>query len=447
MSAPAGHAAAVPEGHVAPVPVGHDVSAPDVHDVIVVGGGPAGSTTGAFLARAGRRVLLFEREPFPRFHVGESLLPATLPILERMGALATVAERGFQVKYGATFHDQESDFQRTFYFLTNKPWPSHSYQVRRADFDALLLEHAAKHGVDVRQRATVESVAFDADGVSVAARLDGLPITARARFLVDASGRDGLIATKLGHRERIPNLGKVALFAHFRGAGRASGRDEGNIFIYVFEDGWFWWIPLANDLTSLGCVMHARTVRGWPGQLDELYAEMIRRCPRVAHRLVSGERVTEIHRVANFSYMNGPLVGDRFLAVGDAIAFVDPIFSSGVHIAMQTGELAARAVDRALEDGRFTAARFAPYQRAVERGLRPFFRFIHKYYEPAFFEVFLRPRTRWVLEAVLSVLSGGAFMKMGWGTRAALAVLFAAARMNLWVRRRAGRPVESRLEW
>jgi hypothetical protein len=163
--------------------------------------------------------------------------------------------------------------------------------------------------------------------------------------------------------------------------------------------------------------------------------------------LVGGERVTEIHRVANFSYMNGPLVGDRFLAVGDAIAFVDPIFSSGVHIAIQTGELAARAVDRALEDGRFTAARFAPYQRTIERGLRPFFRFIHKYYEPAFFEVFLRPRTRWVLEAVLSVLSGGAFMKMGWGTRTALAVLFAAARMNLWTRRRAGRPVESRLEW
>ena len=428
-------------------PEGHERSVPVLYDVIVVGGGPAGSTTSAFLARAGRRVLLFEREPFPRFHVGESLLPATLPILDRMGVLATVAEHGFQLKHGATFHDQESDYQRTFYFLTNKPWPSYSYQVRRSDFDALLLEHASKQGVDVCQPATVESVAFDLDGVSVAVRRDGLPFTARARFLVDATGRDGLIATKLGRRERIPNLGKVALFAHFRGAERAAGRDEGNIRIHVFDDGWFWWIPLASDLTSLGCVMHARTVRRWPGSLDELYAEMIRRCPRVAAGLVCGERVTEIHRVANFSYMNGPLVGDRFLAVGDAIAFVDPIFSSGVHIAMQSGELAAGAVDEALADGRFTAARFAPYERAVERGLRPFFRFIHKYYEPAFFEVFLRPRTRFVLEAVLSVLSGGAFLKMGWGTRLALLVLFAGARVNLWTRRRAGRPVESRLEW
>jgi flavin-dependent dehydrogenase len=417
------------------------------HDVIVVGGGPAGSSTAAFLARAGRRVLLFEREPFPRFHVGESLLPATLPILERMGVLGAIAEHGFQVKYGATFHDPETDFHRTFYFLTNKPWPSYSYQVHRAEFDALLLDHAAKQGADVRQRAVVESVVLDADGVSVAGQHDGKPMTARAQFLVDATGRDGLIATKLGRRERIPNLGKVALFAHFRGAERAPGRDEGNIGIYVFDDGWFWWIPLANDLTSLGCVMHARTVRAWSSPLEGLYAEMIRRCPRLERRLAGAERVTEIHPIANFSYMNKPLVGDRFLVVGDAIAFVDPIFSSGVHIAIQSGELAAQAVDAALADGRFTAARFAPYQRTVERGLRPFFRFIHKYYEPAFFEVFLRPKSGWVVEAVLSVLSGGAFLRMSLSTRLALRVLFAAARMNVWARRRAGLPVESRLEW
>ena len=417
------------------------------HDVIVVGGGPAGSTTGAFLARAGRRVLLFEREEFPRFHVGESLLPATLPILERLGALPAVAERGFQTKYGAAFYDQESAIEHTFYFLRGQPWPRYSYQVRRADFDAVLLEHAAKQGVEVWQRASVESVAFDADGVTVSARHDGESLSARARFLVDASGRDGLLATKLGHRERIPNLGKVALFAHFRGAERARGRDEGNIQIHVFADGWFWWIPLAGDLTSVGCVMHARTVREWSRSLEALYGEMIRRCERVALGLVGAERVTEIHRAANFSYTNGPIVGDRFLAVGDAVAFVDPIFSTGVHIAMQSGELAARAIDEALADGRFTAARFTPYQRTIERGLQPFFRFIHKYYEPAFLETFMRPRTRFVLHAVLRVLSGGAFLKMGWRTRLALEVLFAAARVNVWVRLRAGRPVESRLEW
>ncbi len=420
----------------------------DGYDVVVVGGGPGGSTTGAFLARAGRRVLLFEREPFPRFHVGESLLPATLPILDRLGVHGTIAERGFQKKIGATFHDQETGLEHTFYFLRDKPWPSYSYQVPRADFDALLLDHARKLGVDVRQPATVESVAFDADGVTVGAVSHGQRTETRARFLVDASGRAGLLAQKVGRRERVPNLGKVALFAHWRGAWRAPAPDEGNIRIYVFENGWFWWIPLHEDRTSVGCVMHAKTVREWAGPRDALYLEMIRRCRKVAEHLDGAERVTDIHREANFSYRNEPVVGDRFLAVGDAIAFVDPIFSGGLHIAVQSGELAAQEIDRALADGRFEARRFRRYERRVWAGLRPFFKFIHKYYEPAFLELFLNPKTFFgMTDAVLSVLSGGSFLGMRWRTRASLAVLFAIARINVWVRRRAGRPVESRLEW
>lgn len=420
----------------------------DGYDVVVVGGGPGGSATGAFLAKAGRRVLLFEREPFPRFHVGESLLPASLPVLERLGILPEIAERGFQLKTGAAFHDQESGSAHTFYFLRGKPWPSYSYQVPRADFDALLLDHARKLGVDVRQPATVESVAFDADGVTVGAVSHGQRTETRARFLVDASGRAGLLAQKLGRRERVPNLGKVALFAHWRGAWRAPAPDEGNIRIYVFESGWFWWIPLHEDRTSVGCVMHAKTVREWAGPRDALYLEMIRRCRKVAEHLDGAERVTDIHREANFSYRNEPVVGDRFLAVGDAIAFVDPIFSGGLHIAVQSGELAAQEIDRALADGRFEARRFRRYERRVWAGLRPFFKFIHKYYEPAFFELFLNPKTFFgMTDAVLSVLSGGSFLGMRWRTRASLAVLFAIARVNVWVRRRAGRPVESRLEW
>ena len=417
-------------------------------DVVVVGGGPGGASAATFLARAGRRVLLFEREPFPRFHVGESLLPATLPILERLGVGATLAERGFQVKYGATFHDQESGLEHTFHFLAGKPWPSYSYQVPRAEFDALLLEHAKKQGVDVRQPAAVEAFAVDADGVTVTARENGHTLTARASVLVDASGREGLVARRVGASERVPNLGKVALFAHFKGAWRAPGRDEGNIRIYVFEDGWFWWIPFAGDLTSVGAVLHARIVRAFPGPPEALYAEMIGRCRRVAAQLAGAERVTAIHTQANFAYRNRPVVGDRFVAVGDAIAFVDPIFSGGVHIALQTGELAARAILPALADGRFAAARFSAYEAQVWRGLRPFFTFIHKYYEPAFLELFLQPRERLgMVDAVLSVLSGGSFLGMRWRTRLSLALLFGLARLNLWARRRAGRPVESRLEW
>jgi len=417
-------------------------------DVAVVGGGPAGSTTAAFLARAGFDVALFEREEFPRLHVGESLLPAMLPLLDRLGAREAVAAHGFLVKHGATFHDQESGLEHTFYFAEGKPWPSYSYEVPRAEFDALLLDHARTQGVHVHQPATVESVALDDGGVTLTVRDGDGPRTTRAAFLVDASGRDSFLASRTGHRERIPNLGKVALFAHFRGAERASGRAEGNIRIYIFEDGWFWWIPFAGDVTSVGCVLHARTVRGREASLEALYGEMIARCRRVAAGLAAAQRITPVHPVANFSYVNRPIIGDRFLCVGDTLAFVDPIFSGGVFIAMQSGELAARTIEQAFRHGRFEAARFAAYERAVRRGMAPFFRMIHKYYEPAFLELFLKP-SNWfgMLDGVLSVLAGGFFLRIPWRTRLSLSLLFTLARVNVWTRQRAGLPTTSRLEW
>lgn len=421
-----------------------------VYDVAIIGGGPGGSTTAAFLAREGLRVGLFERESFPRLRVGESLLPGMMPLLDRLGVRETVAAEGFQVKYGAFFHDQESGAEHSFFFGEGKPWPPYSYQVPRARFDAILLDHARKLGAEVVQPATVEAVAFDESGVTITARQDDAPLTARARFLVDASGRDSFLASRTGTRRRIPNLGKVALFAHFRGAVRAPGREEGNIRIYIFEDGWFWYIPFAGDVTSVGAVLHARTVRGREGDLDALYAEMIRRCHRVAERLAEAERITPVHPVANFSYVNDPVVGDRFLCVGDTMAFVDPIFSGGVFISMQSGELAAQTIARAFRDNRFDAARFAAYERAIRRGMKPFFRMIHKYYEPAFMELFLHPHPSdrfGAVDAVLSVLAGGFFQRMPWRSRLSLSILFALARVNVWVRRRAGRPVGSRLEW
>jgi flavin-dependent dehydrogenase len=418
------------------------------HDVVVVGGGPGGSSAATCLARAGLDVALVEREVFPRFHVGESLIPATLTVLERLGVRDAVETRGFQTKYGAHFSDQESDKEHTFYFLPGKAWPVYSYQVPRAEFDTILLEHARKAGARVYQPATVTAVVFDAAGATLTVEEGVTASSVRTRFVVDASGRDGFLASRLGQRRRLPNLGKVALFAHFRGAVRQPGRDEGNIQIHVFEDGWFWWIPFAGDLTSIGCVMHARTVRGRAGTLESLYAEMISRCSRVAQGLAHAERMTPVHRVANFSYRNNPVVGDRFLAVGDAVAFVDPIFSGGVHVALQSGELAAQSIVAAFADGDFRAARFASYERAVWRGVTPFFRLIRKYYDPSFIALFINPRNYFrMAEAVLTVLAGGAFLSFPWRLRAAINLLFLLTKITAWSRRRAGLPVESRLEW
>ncbi len=418
------------------------------YDVIVVGGGPGGSSAASFLADGGLRVGLFEREAFPRFHVGESLMPATMLLLQQLGAREAVETAGFQVKYGACFIDQTIGQEQTFYFLSGRPWPNYTYQVPRAEFDTILLDNARKHGVEVLQPATVESVTFAPDGISVSVSEGGVSRIVHAAVLVDASGRDGFLAGRIGRRTQIPNLGKVALFAHFKGAARRRGREEGNIRIYVGDEGWFWWIPLAGDLTSVGSVLHARTVRAARGSVEELYLETIRRCPPVAEGLAAATRVTPLHRASNFAYTNEPIVGDRFVAVGDAVAFVDPIFSGGVLIALRSGQLAAEAILRAFAAGDLRAQRFEDSARAVRGGTAPLFRFIHKYYEPAFFEVLMNPKDLLgIYTAVLHVLSGGTLFSMPWRTRLSLALLFGIARVNSWVRWRAGRPIESRLEW
>jgi flavin-dependent dehydrogenase len=422
---------------------------PADYDVLVVGGGPGGSSAATFLARGGLRVALAEREAFPRFHVGESLLPANMPVLDRLGVLDAVKARGFLVKYGAYFHDQDLDLGYQFFFREGKPWPSYTYEVQRGEFDKILLDHAAAQpNVTLLQPATVERVAFDEDGVTATVAEAAGPREVRARFLVDASGRDAFIATRHGKRRPVEGLGKVALFAHFRGGKRWPGKEAGNIRIFSFEPGWFWYIPFHNGTSSVGCVLHARTVRGHERDLEQLYHSLIARCRGLTEALDGAPRITPVHSAANFSYQTEPAIGDRFVCVGDAIAFLDPIFSSGVYLATQSAELSSVEILKAFRENRFEARRFAGYQKAIRRGMRPFQRFIRNFYDPSFTEMFLNPREyAGMVDGVTGVLAGGAFLRMSLRMRLSLEVFFTIVRINRWVRRRRGLNTESRFKW
>ena len=422
---------------------------PADYDVLVVGGGPGGSSAATFLARGGLRVALAEREAFPRFHVGESLLPANMPVLDRLGVLDAVKARGFLVKYGAYFHDQDLDLGYQFFFREGKPWPSYTYEVQRGEFDKILLDHAAAQpNVTLLQPATVERVAFDEDGVTATVAEAAGPREVRARFLVDASGRDAFIATRHGKRRPVEGLGKVALFAHFRGGKRWPGKEAGNIRIFSFEPGWFWYIPFHNGTSSVGCVLHARTVRGHERNLEQLYHSLIARCRGLAEALDGAPRITAVHSAANFSYQTEPAIGDRFVCVGDAIAFLDPIFSSGVYLATQSAELSSVEILKAFRENRFEVRRFAGYQKAIRRGMRPFQRFIRNFYDPSFTEMFLNPREyAGMVDGVTGVLAGGAFLRMSLRMRLSLEVFFTIVRINRWVRRRRGLNTESRFKW
>jgi flavin-dependent dehydrogenase len=418
------------------------------YDVLIVGGGPAGSTAATCLARAGLRVACFERERFPRFHVGESLLPANIPLFERLGVHDAIKKAGFLLKWGANVADEQEGGAYGFAFM-RKGQRDFGYEVPRAEFDTILLRHAEAQGANVFQETSVESAQITADGVAVTVRpRSGEVRTVKGAFLMDASGRDAFLAGVVGRRERIPNLGKVALYAHFAGAQRFPGLEEGNIRITVFDGGWFWWIPFTGEITSVGCVLHARTVRERSGSVEDLFDAMVARCRAVADGVAGARRVSPVYRSANFSYRTSPVVGDRFLRMGDAVAFVDPIFSAGVFIAMQSAEIGSSAVIAAFRDGDFRARRFRRYERAVRRGMAPFFALMEKYYQPAFLEIFVHPTQRFgLLEAVTTVLAGWGFLSQPLSLRLRLATVFAVAHVNRWVRRWQGRPVESRLEW
>ena len=393
-------------------------------DVIVIGGGPGGSCAATVLARAGRRVLLLEREHFPRFHIGESLLPYNLAIFEEIGVLPAIRAAGFAPKYGAQFHLGDGSKGLKFVFRNGR-FTEHTeaFQVERSKFDDLLLRHAAKSGTDVREGVTVERTTTDATGVTVEAR-DGAggAATYRARFLVDASGRGNFTGNQAGLKVPNAKLKKLAIFGHFENVALDPGTAAGDTVIVRLDRKWFWLIPLAlGDATkpskvSVGLVMDRDELAAAKRPAEEVFRHFVDHNPSVAERMRGAKPVSPLHVTSDFSYRNRTFWSPRVVRVGDAAGFIDPIFSSGVFVAMFSAKLASEAVLELLARGGDGSARFPAYERRINAAMRIYWEMVENFYTTPFMEVFMEPRPKWDIAAAINAILAGE-LEGGWRLR------------------------------
>ncbi len=384
-------------------------------DVLVIGGGPAGSTVAPLLAQKGYKVTLIEKSRHPRFHIGESLLPANLPIFDLLGVTEQVAKVGM-VKNAAEFNSPWHDHQQRFYFADawDKSMPS-AFQVRRSEFDEILIRNAAAKGVKVIEDCRVKAVNLKVGGMSEveAEHADGLRETWQAKFVVDASGRDTLLANKLQIKHKNPKHNSSAVYAHFTGVMRNDGADEGNIAIFWFEHGWFWFIPLADGTTSIGMVT-------WPyfmktkghRTLEQFLKDGVAMCPLLQAKMAEATMVSDAEATGNFSYVSEQCHGANYVMLGDAYAFIDPVFSSGVLLAMNSGVVGAEAIDTCLSNPAMAAKALAKFDKAMKHGPKEFSWFIYRVTNPTLRDLFMNPRNIFrIKEAILSVLAGDIFGK------------------------------------
>jgi len=376
----------------------------DMFDVAIIGGGPAGSTAATLLARKGKRVLLLERDRFPRFHIGESLLPASIVTLDRLGVRQKIEDAGFLPKYGAEVVSGCGECAVSFYFRNaRRPISENAYQVTRADFDKLLLDHAEENGVDVRQETPVEEVEFGSDSVEIRTRSG----TFQSSFLIDASGRHSLVAKQFDLKRPYAGLEKFAVFAHYEDCTFPEGID-GTLTRMVREvDRWFWMIPLSISRASVGVVVDQDSFR-YSGLKPEKYLEnAIANQPSIAERMCGSRRITKVYASGDYSYRMTRLQGPRWLLAGDAAGFIDPIFSSGVFLALLGAERAADAVALALDQPRRATKTFHAYERDLRHVMELYLGFVKGWYSTEFVETLLNPQEYFgLVRAVSAVLAG-----------------------------------------
>ena len=389
------------------------------YDVAIIGGGPAGSTAAILLSKAGRRVIVLERDKFPRFHIGESLLPFSMQTFTRLG-LQEKLRAGFLEKFGGEIAEAGGEKAAKFYFKDGfGSRADRSYQVTRSKFDKMLLDHAAESGAEVREETLVENVDFDRDGAMLSLRRDArsrvlgraearLSENIRARYVVDASGRNSVIGNKFKLKKSYQHLQKLSLFAHYEGLEREEGIDATLTRMVRTLQSWFWVIPLENDRTSIGIVLEAADFKSSGLSAEEFFERAIAEQPLVRNRIGAGRRVSQVYTAADFSYRSERLIGDRWLLAGDAAGFIDPVFSSGVFLAVLAGEQAADVLHEVLDNPKRARRLFRHYERLVNRAMDVYLRFVESWYGgKEFIEVFLTPTELFQIPPAVNAVLGG----------------------------------------
>jgi len=379
-----------------------------MYDVAIIGGGPAGSTAAALLALASRRVIVFEREKFPRFHIGESLLPFSMKAFTRLGLHEKFSRAGFMKKFGGEIVGACSESGTKFYFKDGyRSQTDHAYQVTRGDFDKVLLDHAVECGAEVHEETSVDQVEFSNDEVELGIKYNGSFHSIRARYVIDASGRTSVLGRKFKIKKTYDHLQKLSIFAHYDGVWRAEGIDGTLTVLIRAIDRWFWLIPLSAERTSVGVVLDSEAFRNSKLRAEDFLEQALSEQPIIAKRMTDARRVSQVYVEADFSYRSERLHGDRWLLAGDAAGFIDPIFSSGVFLAVFSGELCADVLNEVLDHPRKARRLFAGYERAVNRAMDIYLRFVNAWYTKEFIEVFLAPRNILGLAPAVNAVLGG----------------------------------------
>ncbi len=388
---------------------------PENYDVIIAGGGPAGATCGTILAQHGHRVLLLEKERFPRFKIGESLMPLTYGPFKRTGMLEKLQRSHFVRKYSVQFVNSSGKESQPFYFHQTHPHESSTtWQVLRSEFDQMNLQNAREKGVDAREGWAVQDVLFVGErAVGVKAKdPEGGVHEIRAAVTVDATGTNAILSRKLNIRRPDPMLRKAAVFAHYRGARRDGGIDEGATLVLELANGrgWFWYIPLPDDVTSVGVVADPEYLfEGRKGDPQRVLDEEIARCPGLADRLNTAAQSCEVRVLSDFSYSARRCAGDGWVLIGDAFGFLDPIYSSGVFLALVSGERAADAIHEALKAGEPSAARLGAWGEDFHVGMQAIRKLVYAFYTDGFsFGKFVRANPE-QLRNLVGVLIGDVY--------------------------------------